>query len=195
MHIKKTYHYLLSFLVLSFFLTSSCAYAGQKQELPRSYGSISLGMSVEAFKKITNADLGRCVNCAKEELEADLFIDKDTAKLFNKTAFVISGSTLKYQTSNLQPEWISCFFYKGRLYSIVMSGVKDKLEAIKKRYETALGKPSGVDAWDSGVTELRWEDLFTLLRVAYTAKPDGVNTVEITYSDLKIMKMLPREGE
>ncbi len=76
-----------------------------------------------------------------------------------------------------------------------MNGVKDKVEAVKARYETAIGKPSGVDAWDSGVSQLRWENISTMLRVAFTTQSNGANTVEITYGDLKIMKQLPHEDE
>jgi hypothetical protein len=193
MHIiKKIYCYLV-FLLLLFFLISICAYAGTKQELPRSYGAIVLGMNVGAFKKITDQEPRRCVHCADEELETDLFLDKDKARLFKQSVFDSRGATLKYQPSNLQPEWITCFFYKGRLYSIVMNGVKDKLKTIKIRYVTAIGKPSGVDTWDSGVSELRWKNSSTQLQVAYTGKPDEANVVEITYGDLRIMKQLPRE--
>jgi len=196
MHIKSTHNHVLPFIVLLFLLISNFVYSGQKQELPRSYGPLILGMSIKAFKAITGADPLWCATCVKDELEATLHTNKEEARRLRGKHFISSGASLKYQPPNLQPKSIHCFFYKDRLYLIVMSYIRDEVEAVKARYEAILGKPTGVDVWDTGISQLRWETSSTMLRVAYMTKTSGIDWLEISYGDLKIMKQKPyREFE
>jgi hypothetical protein len=192
----STLVYLLVSLILCW---SNNANAGQEhrfQNLPRSFGPLYLGMSVKEFKKKTGeVVIGRCVDCVEDQLQALLYIgeapyDFEQRKQLEPTK--LADGYIKFQPKELQPREIICFFYKNALYGIVMSNVKGRLESVKSSYIKALGKPTAIDVWDSGLSQLRWEDSSTRLSVVYSTDTIAIDYLKISYTDLKIMKKIPR---
>lgn len=173
--------------------------AEQKQKLPRSFGPITLGMSVKDFKKLTNIEPTHCATCVEGELNADFYLDEKTIpehmrkKPFKEKPIKLKDAYLNYQPMALQPEKVGCYFYKGKLYSIVLVGVKDTLEAVKSRYIKALGKQPAVVNHGTEISELRWEDSSILLRIAYLTEDEkgGIASLDITYGDIKLMSQVP----
>jgi len=177
------------------------SYASNEQELPRSYGSLYLGMSVKEFRKIADVSIGRCVDCAEDQLEADLFISKRLAEGFSINMgkrlepIKLKDAYIKFQARELQPELVTCFFYKNALYRIVMSDIKGGVESVRNSYTKAFGKPTASDVWDSGLSQLRWEDPSTRLSVVYTTNTSGIDYFEISYTDLKIASRIPERKD
>lgn len=189
---------LIPFLVALILCWSNNAHAGQKQKLPRYFGPLYLGMSVKEFKKIVDVSIGRCVHCAEDELQADLYISKRMTEHYSWNLkkplkpIKLKDAYIKFQPRELQPELVTCLFYKNVLYRIIMSDVEDKLDSVRSRYVKALGKPTAVDVWDTGLSQLRWENSSTFLSVVYSTKEVGIDVLEIAYTDLKIMKKIPK---
>lgn len=188
-------------IFVSLLLLGTALNAEQKQKLPRSYGPLYLGMSVKEFKKtFTGVDIGRCVHCAEDELEADMCIKKEhmhTNLCDNVNPIKFTNAYIKFQPKELQSDSITCFFYKGLLYDIVMTDVKVKVDLVKKRYIKALGNPDSVDVWDTGLSQLRWKNSSTILGITFdtetSSKKDDSDFIEIRYTDLKILKQIPQE--
>lgn len=124
-------YYLTVFCALFF---SNIAYAneGGKHQLPRSYGSVTLGMTAKAFQKVAKVEVSSCVHCRKNEQYAYFYIDEKLAVHYREKPISIKGAHLKYQLSVLRPEAVHVFFYKGRLYSITMPGVQGTDKICKK---------------------------------------------------------------
>jgi len=193
---KKAQLNLLSlFIILSSLFVNNSARSDQKPEPPRSFGPLVLGMSVEVFKAITGADPVRGVMCQEGELVALLYSTKEKAERFRGTYFVSRVATLKYQPPYLSPETIICSFYKGKLYSIEMSGIRGNSQSVKARYESALGKPSWHDGDGMDSLALRWDTSATRLQFIYSAVPADNAYMQIEYYDLDIMKQIPRRPE
>lgn len=188
---KRVMGILSIFIILLLF--SITTNAEQKQKLPRSYGPLYLGMSVKEFKKIADVEMGQCVHCAEGELHAVLTVDEKTAKFFETTLIVLDKASLKYQPTTLQPEDATCFFYKEILYKIEMHNIKGYVESIKNRYVKALGEPTTINVWDTGISKLTWEDSSTSLEVLYSTEQKGIGFSLIVYTDLKILKQVPKE--
>jgi len=177
-----------SFVALILFLNYD-AYAANSQRLPRSFGALYLGMSVKEFRKIVDVPINRCVQCSEDELEADLYFNErqyswELGRYLEPIK--LNNAYIKYQPKELQPEYMVCYFYKNVLYSIEMKNVKATLISVKSRYVKALGKPTAIDVWDTGLSQLRWENSSTLLSVIYTTKTAGIDYLAISYTDLKI---------
>jgi hypothetical protein len=188
---------LIPLLVALILCWSNNADAGQEhklQKLPRSFGPLYLGMSVKEFKENTGeVVIGRCVDCVEDQLQALLYIgeapyDFEQRKQLEPTK--LTDGYIKFQPKELQPREIICFFYKDALYGIVMSNVKDRFESVKSSYIKALGKPTAIDIWDSGLSQLRWEDSSTRLSVVHSTDTVGIDYFKISYTDLKIMKKI-----
>ena len=195
---------LLFILLYSFFLSSSIYANGYKDHmLPRSYGPITLGMSVDAFKKAINRasgqlvdiDVSRCVHCGSDELYASFFISEKKAAHFRQQAIMLNSAFLIHQPTTLRPESVDCFFYKGKLYSISLNQVRSTIESVKSRYIEALGKPTAIDVWDTGLSQLRWENASTQLKVIYSTEEKGIDYITIEYTDRKILDQIPLEPE
>ncbi len=166
---------------------------GSKGELPRAFGPIVLGMSVEAFRKVVPVDISGCVHCGENELYAT-FSFGDAKPAFSKHATLnLKGANLVYQPKSLKPDLVSCYFYKGKLYGITMDGIRDTVAAVKDRYVSALGKPSGETDFGTGVAELSWESRLTTLLLTYptTRKATEPNLLQIRYGDTKVLAQLP----
>lgn len=196
--IKKILIYFLAALILCW---SHAAYAGNKLRLPKSYGPLYLGMSVKEFKTVVDVSIGRCVDCVEDQLEADLLISKRLAEGFSINMgkrlepVKLKDAYIKFQAKEMQPEMVVCFFYKNALYGIVMSNVKGRLELVKNSYIKALGNPTAIDVWDSGLSQLRWEDSSTRLSVVYSTNTAGIDYLEISYTDLKIVSKIPERKD
>lgn len=192
-------HILSIFVAL--LILSTAVNAEQKQKLPRSYGPLYLGMSVKEFKKnFVDVDLGRCVHCAEEELEADLCITKEsrnTNLCDNINPVKFKNAYVTFQPKELKTDKITCLFYKGVLYDIVMKNIPAKVASVKEHYIKVLGKPTTDDVWDTGLSQLQWENSLTILSFTFsaekTSKKDDNDFIEIRYTDLKILKQMPQE--
>ncbi|MCE5194339.1 MAG: hypothetical protein LLF28_02620 [Nitrospiraceae bacterium] len=199
MFYKKETMTILSILVITI-LFGTLANTEQKNKLPRSYGPLYLGMSVKEFKKIfVGVDLARCVHCAEEELEADLCITKEsrsTNLCDNVNPIKFKDAYVTFQPNELKTNKITCFFYKGVLYDIVMGNIAAKVGSVKEHYIKDLGKPTADAVWDTGLSQLRWEHASTMLSVTFatekTSKKNDDDFIEIRYTDLKILKQLPQ---
>lgn len=189
---------LLIVLITIFLINPFYSHAEQKQKLPRSYDSITIGMLVKDFKKLTNREPTGCATCVEGELNVDLYLMEESIpahmrkKPFDEKPIKLRDAYLIYQPTALQPEKVGCYFYEGKLYAIVLVDVKDTLEAVKNRYIKALGKQPIVVNHGTGVAELRWENSSTLLRIAYLTEEEKgkIVSLDITYADIKLMARL-----
>lgn len=185
---------LLFVLIVIFLIKPLYSYA-EKQKLPRAYGPIYLGMSIEEFKKAVNKDPrdGWCATCAEGELLIELLISKEKGKKFNLLeAITFPDANITYQLPALQPEFVECRFYKDKLYFIHMDGVKEIPEVVKNRYSKTLGKPLSDNAYSNGLSELVWKDDRTKLSVGYsTDSKETIDDISIDYTDLKIAAQVP----
>lgn len=127
------------------------------QTLPRSFGPLTLGMSEQAFTKITGLQSYGC-ECAQDEYTAAIDVKK---------------------YPNVYPSYISAldgfdvFFYKGRLYKIDLpSEIKD-IRDVKERYSKLYGPPTSSEDWPNGVSWIKWENKTTGLVVAYNREKTG----------------------
>lgn len=148
-------------MLIGMLLLSACyADAGpQKEKLPRSIGPLTLGMTEEAFKKITGVTPNFCHWCALDELTAPIDADKYPG-LFPKLSKGGQG--------------FDCGFYKKKLYKIETSSSEMKqIDAAKKHYTALYGPPSKVEDWPNGVSWLTWENKTTAFVLAYNREKSG----------------------
>lgn len=178
--------------LLGIFVWQTISADGGNQSPPRSFGPIELGMTAQAFERITGVRPSPCVHCAEGEEEADVYIDKALASHMRQTPAELRGANLRYQPNSLTPEDATCFFYKGKLHTIVLNGVKDKSASVISRYERELGAPAARDTWDTGLSQVRWQDGRTILAVTYTTKSATVDHLQIDYIERKIQASVPR---
>jgi len=181
--------------VFSTLFLLNIAYANEagKHRLPRSFGPVTLGMTVKVFQRIAKVEVGRCVHCRKKELYAYFYIDKKAAEHFREEPIGIKRAYLEYQPNTLRPEAVHLFFYEDRLYSIIMTGVKDTIKSVRSQYVKVFGNPSGVETWGSGLSELRWQRSSTQLTVTYATQKKGIDNLEVRYVDMRIMEKIPNK--
>jgi len=169
---------------------------GERQRpLPRSFGPITLGMSIDSFKKIFPVDIGRCVHCVEDEVQAVIVLGRESSFPPDPEAGTLKGASLQYQPDSLRPETVTCFFYRGKLYGITFTGVKDALVSVKDRYIKALGRPVAEKDFGTGASELRWESSTTHLTVGYNTRAEGVDFLDIMYVDAKVLSQITRTHE
>jgi len=194
-------HIAVMAIAVSLLILSTSALADQKQKLPRSYGPLYLGMSLEEFKKILpHADPGRCVHCAEEELQADVCVARETGSrnlCMNVSPDIFQNAHIDHQPGELLANEIICFFYKGILYDILLTNVKARMASVKQHYTAALGKQTGSNKWNTGLSQLRWSNASTVLSITFDTKPASrenvSNFIEIRYTDSRIQRRVPKE--
>lgn len=131
----------------------------QKQVLPRSFGPLTLGMTEEAFKKVTGVTPNFCHWCALDELTAPIDANKYPG-LFPKLSKPDQG--------------FDCGFYRKKLYRIETSSPEIKqIDAAKKHYTALYGPPSKMEDWPNGVSWLTWENRTTAFVLAYDREKSG----------------------
>src|SRR2546427_10857030 len=91
-------------LLLALFLCMLCpldeglSKQATKQQMPRSIGPISLGMTIESFRKVAPVQPNRCHHCANDELSASFLLKKDKATDLNLTRIVkLEDAHIEYQ--------------------------------------------------------------------------------------------------
>jgi alpha-glucosidase (family GH31 glycosyl hydrolase) len=157
-----------------------------------------LGMSVDSFKIKFNLQPSGCATCEKGEQYASFYLDKNEANYFGKEPTIVKNlqnGKLTYLTTSFKPKVVHCYFYAGKLYSITFSGMRSTLASIQDKYINKLGKPTDVDVWDTGISQLRWENASTRLTVAYHTAEKGLDELDITYADVNIMAKMPDDTE
>ena len=130
--------------------------APQKQVLPRSFGPLTLGMSKEAFNKVTGLTPSPCPHCALNESSAAVYVEKYPG-LF--PAYV--SSLKEYQRG------FGCDFFKGKLYRIEAFPEIEQIESAKKKYTQIYGQPSKTIDWPNGLSMVVWENNKTALVLTY----------------------------
>ncbi len=131
----------------------------QKQALPRSFGPLTLGMSIEEFRKVTNLTPISCPHCAQNESSASIYVEKYPG-LFPKYIYLLK----EYQRG------FGCDFFNGKLYRIEAFPEIDKIEAARKKYTMLYGPPSKTTDWPNGLSFVVWENDKTALVLTYVRK-------------------------
>jgi len=134
--------------------------AEQQRQLPRSFGFLTLGMSAKAFQKITGTTPEFCPHCADDELFAD----------FDANGY--PGFFPDYK------RWVSCFFYKDKLYRIEKVPEVRQIEEAKKKYIEAFGPYTKLENWENGISWLHWENKTTVLSIAYERKTGKADLIQ-----------------
>ncbi len=133
----------------------------QKQTLPRSFGPISLGMTEEAFMRITGVtEAAFCAHCPLNESIMSVKVEKFPgvypAYLYKLPKFA---------------RGFSVSFYKKQLYLIETSPEISEIGAAKKKYTDLFGAPR-FENWENGLSFAIWEDKTTALVLTYVRKQD-----------------------
>ena len=133
----------------------------QKQMLPRSFGPISLGMTEEAFMKLTGvSEAAFCAHCALNEsimsVKVERFPGVYPAYLYTLPKFA-RGFTVS--------------LYKQQIYLIETSPEISEIGAAKKKYTDLYGVPR-LENWENGLSFAIWEDKTTALVLTYVRKQD-----------------------
>ncbi len=174
-------------------LWTQSLFAADGGKLPRSFGGISLGMSEQTFEMKFRLATSGCATCQADEHYSSFFLDKDEAHFFNKEPINnkdLQTGYLTYLPASLKPKDVHCYFYKGKLYAITFSHIQSTLETIRDSYVKKLGKPT-IDVWDTGVSQMRWQNASTRLSVVYQTGTKGSDVFDISYADLNIMETMP----
>jgi hypothetical protein len=160
-------------------INSALANGASERKLPRAYGQIHLGMSVEEFKKIANVVPVHCATCDKDETQALLSPEK------------LGKPKLVYLLRSSIPQSVNLFFYKGALYGMVFLEIKDTSKEVIDRYEKALGKPKSIKSWDSGLSQALWEDHASILTLTFATKERGADLLRVDYIDKNLASKVP----
>lgn len=134
----------------------------QKQTLPRSFGPLTLGMTEEAFKKVTGLTTRYCAHCALDEFTVDVYPEK-YPRIFPDYVYSLSKNE----------QGFDCNFYKGKLYRIEVSPEISEINAAKKKYTELYGLPSSEEDWPNGVSWVTWENKTTAFVLAYEREKSG----------------------
>jgi hypothetical protein len=135
----------------------------RRQSLPRSFGPFTLGMTEDAFKKVTGLAIRACHECAQGESTVDVDVEKYPG-LFPAYLYGLE----KYQRG------LDCNFYKGKLYRIEAFPEIKEIEAAKKKYTELFGPPSKMEDWENGISWVTWENKTTAFVLAYVRKKGDV---------------------
>ena len=134
----------------------------QKQALPRSFGPLTLGMTEEAFNKVTGVTPNFCHHCAQDETNAAVYIEKHP-HVYPEYLYSLPKSN----------QGFGCKFYKGKLYLIEAFPELSEINTAKKKYTETYGPPSNVDDWPNGVSWITWENKTTAFVLAYEREKSG----------------------
>ena len=150
-------------LIGALLLNTACADTGaQKQALPRSFGSLTLGMTEEVLKKLTGLSTYACHHCAQYEYTVAVYAEKYPS-MFPAYIYALP----KHQRG------FDCYFYKGKLYKIETSPEISEINAAKKIYTERFGPISGQEDWPNGVSWVTWENKTTAFVLAYDREKSG----------------------
>lgn len=195
-------------MTVGMMLLLSSAYhseAGQKQKLPRTFGTIYLGMSVEAFKKLTHLEPTQCVHCVEGEMFTVFFVESMTEGTFyfkelimlkegyeyQKRPFRLKNTYLTHQPITLQPERIECYFYGGKLYGIIFNEVAGAIDAVKNKYIKIFGQPTSITNFGTGISEVVWENSASYLIINYSTGRKSIDMLTIKYTDKDVAAHVP----
>lgn len=179
------------FIFIFVFFVVATTYAKHKCLIPEAFGDIYIGMSTEEFEKKTGVEPSPCVECGKHELQADIYLDDAFARRLGKKSISLKNASITYQTKSLMPRYMSCYFYKGHLYRIVMSDVVSTFESVRRNYTVILGKPQRVFRFDDQhMREVCWEDNMNSLCVVYSDNVVSKDFLEISYSDIVVQESM-----
>jgi len=169
-------------LIGALLLNTACADTGaQKQALPRSFGSLTLGMTEEALKKLTGLSTYACHHCARDEYTVAVDAEK-YPKMF--PAYVYSLP--KHQRG------FDCNFYKGRLYKIDVPPEIKEIGAAKKQYTALYGPPSKTEDWPNGLSWVTWENKATAFVLAYVRKKGDAYPLTLPVGTVSLVRYIDK---
>ena len=169
----------------------------QENSLPRSYGQIRLGMSVSEYQIITQMVPSQCDHdCAEGELSNNFFTDEAYGGTSSNVRY-FPDAYLKYQPRPQCPRHVFAYFYKGKLYLIVLNGVFTILPYFRERYVKKLGPPTLEDKEGNEykIASFEWENENTKLLVVHTAGDVWIDSVQVQYIDISILKCIPKTNK
>jgi hypothetical protein len=97
-------------IMMCMVLNTTLALGSDESKLPRTFGSLHLGMSIEAFKKATRVAPSSCATCATGEQYSEILL----TALPQTQAYL---GTLGFSRPSPKAT-VNCFFFRDRLYSI-----------------------------------------------------------------------------
>ena len=171
-------------LFLSAALLSLCSLAllaSDTARLPRTFGSIDLGMTVTQFRQITNNKPSGCATCVEGEKLSEIPLTSlpETKAFFEQLGFRNADESTT----------VSCFFFKDRLYLIRVGEFGISSTQIARKLSRSFGPPDKSSS--SNATVIMWSDK----RTAMTVSDIGAGTTDIIVVDTQIQALLPNNVE
>lgn len=155
--------------------------APKRQALPRAFGPLTLGMTEDAFKKVTGLATRACHECAQDESTVSVDVEKYPG-LFPAYLYALE----KYQRG------FDCNFYKGKLYRIEAFPEIKEIEAAKKKYTELFGPPSKMEDWENGVSWVTWENKTTAFVLAYVRKKGDAYPLTLPVGTVSLVRYIDK---
>jgi len=155
---QKKLHQLFFISIGLIFLYSSYISAGGYVELPRSFGSLEIGMSERAFSRLTNITPERCAICIDNETFASL-------------------SAEQLDAIDIDANGADVFFYDKKLYLISFGAFNKDLFGVKEEFEHQFGGPGKKLVPVNDVAKIKWEDQNSVATINYHATRKNVFSI------------------
>ena len=172
-------------VIITIFLVIGFAYNSSAKEvtyLPRTFGSLFLGMTVEKFYSITRVQPEFCHQCREDEFHAGITVN-DHPKIF----------PLYYRKLPKWQQGIDVLFYSGNLYQIDTFPEIRNIKVAQEKYVALYGNPIRIENWENGISWVIWEDVKTRISLAYVKKKGNSYPLNLPLGTVIKLKFLDIE--
>ena len=153
-------------LLFTLFCIPLTSFAGGYVELPRTFGTLEMGMSAKDFTKLTGVRPEFCAICIKKES----FVTLSRGQLYSLDA---------------EGEGADVFFFENKLYLISVSTMDKDFTTINEDFENEFGGPGKKLKPLNDVAKLKWEDTNSVIMLNYHKTDKRVFSVNYYDWDIK----------
>src|SRR5260370_27269374 len=170
-------------------LVAAASSVAAQHALPRQFGVLELGMSLERFKTAPGLAPADCAECVDYESLFEIVVDSFAAQL---------PSSFRHAASTKSPI-VDCVFYHAKLARITVTPSQSQVDSARATLEAEFGKSWTRVDWPNGMAQLIWKDKRTVVYLTFVGKTTpGTErqqlgqVLDLTYADRRADAQLRR---